>query len=63
MTDKFAMCIITQIVLFNNSNKFLMQVSFQDWTKTIQKLLTYADRLLCPRSWPSVLLKLVPAEN
>jgi len=62
MTDKFAMCVITQIVLFNNSTKFLMQVSFQEWTKTIQEPLTYADQISLPK-FLSVQLKLVPAEN
>ena len=62
MTDKFAMCVITQNVLFNNSTKFLMQVSFQDWTKTIQEPLTYADQTSLPK-FLSVRLKLIPAGN
>lgn len=48
MTDKSAMFVITQNVLFNSSIKFLMKVSFEYWTKTVQKQLSYADLTSLP---------------
>ena len=48
MTEKFAMCVITQIALFNNSTRFLMPVNFQDWNKTIQKPVTFANQISLP---------------
>ena len=62
MTDQFARFVITLNVLFNNSTTVPMNV-FSIWTKTIQKLLTYAHLTSLPEFLSIVLHKLVPVEN